>query len=82
MNKPETAKVRKSPQRRVLSHLPATCKEALEVLNDAAWDLIDRDGQEHLEAVGGAFDGTASIAAMRKARKILRDGLSVVDPKE
>jgi hypothetical protein len=70
-----TTQPRKPPQRRALTHLPATCQVALEILNDVAWTLLD----------GGAPIEDAALAtllpAVRKARQVLRDGLSVVEPK-
>jgi hypothetical protein len=69
----ESTKVRKAPQRRALSHLPATCHAALEVLNDVAWELVvENDITENTQ--------DRIMRCIKQARKILRDGLAVVEP--
>jgi hypothetical protein len=68
--------VKKTPARRCLTHLPATCEAALAVLNDAAWEMVGVTVEQNEVTICPRV-----VAALKQARRILRDGLSAVEPK-
>lgn len=74
----ETPKAKKTPVRRCLTHLPATCEAALAALNDAAWEVLAKNNA--VTPNGATME--VVLDAMTAARKILKDGLSAVEPRK
>jgi len=68
---------KKTPARRCLTHLPATCEAALSVMNDAAWEILTANNG--VSPPGVTVERV--LDALTSARKILKDGLFAAEPK-